>query len=143
MRTRAILSLAIITILVTSIIPVSPTVELDDAKSMFFADSEPELLIQTASASGHFNDSNHIEAVPGGWVVAGDTRGDMTFGSFQLQATSVYNTQMGADSYVASIDDQGVWQWAIKPDATQGLTIINSMTASVAGDIYVGGQQFR
>ena len=142
MRTRAILSLAIITILVTSIIPVSPTVELDDAKSMFFADSEPELLIQTASASGHFNDSNHIEAVPGGWVVAGDTRGDMTFGSFQLQATSVYNTQMGADSYVASIDDQGVWQWAIKPDATQGLTIINSMTASVAGDIYVGGQIF-
>ena len=40
------------------------------------------------------------------------------------------------------IDEQGNWQWAVMPSATQGLTLINAMTTDLAGDIYIGGTVF-
>ena len=100
MRYRAVLSLAIITILLAGMIPVSNNVELSDAVSVSYADSEPELLIQAGSSSGHVN-GTQIGATPDGWVVAGNTRQSMTFGSNQVQSTSPYNTQLDADTYVA------------------------------------------
>lgn len=141
MRNRPVLSLAIIILLLGSIAPLSTDSVLEDSKKKFFADSEPEFLVHAGSSSGHVNGS-HIGAAPGGWIVSGDTRNSLTFGSFQLQATSVYNTQLDADSYVASLDSQGNWQWAVMPDAAQGLTIISAMETSITGDTYIGGLIF-
>ena len=138
MRYRAVLSLAIITILIASMIPVSNEVELSDDVLVSYADSEPEFLVTAGSTFGHVN-GTQIAATPDGWVVAGNTRHTMTFGSNQVSSTSPYNTQLDADSYVASIDDQGNWLWAVMPDASQGLTILTCLTTSSSGDIYVGG----
>lgn len=138
MRYRAVLSLAIISILLGSMIPVSHDVELSDVESVSYADSEPEFLVQAGSTFGHVN-GTQIGATPDGWVVAGNTRHTMTFGSNQVQSTSPYNTQLEADSYVASLSDQGNWNWAIMPDASQGLTLLTCLTTSDVGDIYIGG----
>jgi len=139
MRTREILSLAIIAILLGSLIPISNDIQLDDAHSKSFANSEPVLLLQAETIqSGHVNGTN-IGATPTGWIVSGDTRNSLDFGGLQLQATSAYNTQLDADTYVAAIDEQGNWQWAVMPDAAQGLTLVTTMTTSIAGDAYIGG----
>ena len=106
MRYRSLLSLAIITILLASIIPVSNDVELSDQVSVSYADSEPELLIQAGSSSGHVN-GTQIGTTSDGWVIAGNTRHSMTFGPIQVQSTSPYNAVLDADSYVASVDHQG------------------------------------
>ena len=106
MRNRSLLSIAIIALFLASLIPLSNPIELQDEESKFQANSEPELLIQAGGSTGHENGS-FIDATPMGWIVSGDTRNSMSFGSFQLQATSIYNTQLDADSYVASIDEQG------------------------------------
>jgi hypothetical protein len=141
MRNRPVLSLAIIVLLLGSIVPISSDSVLEDTKKISFADSEPEFLVHAGSSAGHVNGS-HIADTPGGWIVSGDTRNSLTFGSFQLQATSIYNQQLDADSYVASLDNQGNWQWAVMPDAAQGLTIISAMETSVTGDTYIGGLIF-
>ena len=138
MRYRAVLSIAIVTILLGSMISISNQVELEDIETVYFANSEPELLVQAGSNSGHVNGSK-IGATPDGWVVSGNTRNSMTFGSIQLQATSAFNTQLDADSYIAAMDDQGNWQWAVMPVASQGLTLVTSMETSMAGDVYIGG----
>ena len=52
MRTRGILSIAIIAILLGSLIPITNDIELDDVDSKFFANSEPELLIQAEPLLG-------------------------------------------------------------------------------------------
>ena len=90
MRTRGMLSIAIIAVLLGSLIPISNNVELDDVENKLFANSEPELLIRAGTSSGHVNGTG-IGAIPNGWVVAGDTKHSLTFGSTQLQATSPYN----------------------------------------------------
>lgn len=138
MRYRAVLSLAIISILLASIIPVSNDIELTDVVSVSYADSEPEFLVQAGSTFGHVN-GTQIGATPDGWIVAGNTRHTMTFGSNQVQSTSPYNTQLDADSYVASLDNQGNWNWAVMPDASLGLTVLTCLTTSVMGDVYIGG----
>ena len=66
----------------------------------------------------------------------------MNFGAFQLQATSIYNNNNDADSYVAAINDQGDWEWALMPDASQGLTLVQAMGTSMTGDAYIGGLIF-
>jgi len=138
MRNRTLLSVAIIAILLTSFIPTNISIDLEDEKLVLFADSEPELLIAAGSSTGHVNGSE-IESIPQGIVVAGDTRNSLNLGGIQLQATSGYNTVVDADSYVALIDEQGNWQWALMPSASQGLTFIETMTTSPTGDIYIGG----
>ena len=138
MRYRAVLSLAIISLLLAGIMPLSNDVELPDVSITSYADSEPEMLVQAGSSFGHVN-GTQIEALPNGWVVAGNNRETMTFGANQLQATSPFNSQLDADTYVAAMDEQGNWLWALKPDGGQGLTLLTTMTTSVAGDIYVGG----
>ena len=100
--------MAIIAILLGSLIPISNDVELEDLKQKSFANSEPELLIQAGTSTGHVNGTG-IGAIPNGWVIAGDTKHSLTFGSTQLQATSPYNGQLDADTYVAAIDEQGTW----------------------------------
>ena len=141
MGKRGFISVMIVAIFLSSIFAVSDYSELSDAKKVLFADSEPELLISAGSATGHVNGSE-IEWTPQGIVVAGDTRNNLDFGGIQLQATSGYNQFLDADSYVAMIDEQGNWQWAVMPSATQGLTLINDMTTDLAGDIYIGGTVF-
>ena len=141
MRNRSVLSLSILVLLLGSLVPVTNISVLEDSERTLFADSEPEMLVQAGTSTGHVNGSQ-IEATPNGWVISGDTRNSLTFGAFQLQATSVYNNQLDADSYVASIDSQGNWLWAIMPDATQGLTLVTSMTSSIGGDIFIGGLIF-
>ena len=131
----------IVAILLSSIFAVSDYSELPDEKTVLFADSEPELLISAGSSSGHVNGSE-IEWTPQGVVVAGDTRNNLNFDQIQLQATSGYNQFVDADSYVAMIDEQGNWQWAVMPSASQGLTLINAMATDSAGDIYIGGTIF-
>ena len=49
---------------------------------------------------------------------------------------------MDADSYVAALDEQGNWLWAVMPDAAVGLTLIQTMTVSITGDVYIGGLIF-
>jgi hypothetical protein len=88
MRNRPVLSLAIIVLLLGSIVPISSDSVLEDTKKISFADSEPEFLVHAGSSAGHVNGS-HIADTPGGWIVSGDTRNSLTFGSFQLQATSI------------------------------------------------------
>ena len=141
MRTRGILSIAIIAILLGSLIPITNDIELDDVENKLFANSEPELLIQAGTATGHVNGTG-IGATPNGWIVAGDTRNSLTFGSIQLQATSPYNTQLDADTYVAAMDEQGNWLWAVMPDATQGLLLMQTMEVTMAGDTYIAGLMF-
>ena len=104
MRTRGMLSIAIIAVLLGSLFPISNNVELDDVENKLFANSEPELLIQAGTSSGHVNGTG-IGATPNGWVVAGDTKHSLTFGTTQLQATSPYNGQLDSDSYVAAMDE--------------------------------------
>ena len=91
MRTRGILSIAIIAILLGSLIPITNDIELDDAENKLFANSEPELLIQAGTATGHVNGTG-IGATPNGWIVAGDTRNSLTFGTIQLQACLLYTS---------------------------------------------------
>ena len=138
MRNRNLLCIVIIAILLASIIPIQNNVELSDKKIISFADSEPDLLISTGSSSGHVNGTK-IESTPMGLVVAGDTRNSMNLGGIQLQATSAYNQIVDADSYVGLVDEQGIWQWAIMPSASQGLTFIEAMTTSPNGEIYIAG----
>ena len=133
MRNRGMLTLAIIAILLGSLIPISNDVELEDLKQKSFSNSEPELLIQACTSTGHVNGTG-IGAIPNGWVIAGDTKHSLNFGSTQLQATSPYNGQLDADTYVAAIDEQGTWLWAAMPDATQGLTLLQTMEVTMAGD---------
>ena len=141
MRNRGMLTLAIIAILLGSLIPISNDVELEDLKQKSFANSEPELLIQAGTSTGHVNGTG-IGAIPNGWVIAGDTKHSLNFGSTQLQATSPYNGQLDADTYVAAIDEQGTWLWAAMPDATQGLTLLQTMEVTMAGDTYIAGLIF-
>ena len=141
MSNRVVLSLAIVMLLVTSAIPFDNETELSDENSVLKANSEPELLISAGTSTGHVN-GTAIGASPNGWIVAGDTRNSLSFGSFQLQATSAYNNQLDADSYVAALDEQGNWLWAVMPDAAVGLTLIQTMTVSITGDVYIGGLIF-
>ena len=141
MGKRGFIAVLIVAILLSSIFAVSDYSELPDEKTVLFADSEPELLISAGSSSGHVNGSE-IEWTPQGVVVAGDTRNNLNFDQIQLQATSGYNQFVDADSYVAMIDEQGNWQWAVMPSASQGLTLINAMATDSAGDIYIGGTIF-
>ena len=138
MGKRGFISVMIVAIFLTSIFTVPDYSELSGDTLVSFADSEPELLISAGSSTGHVNGSE-IEWTPQGIVVAGDTRNNLNLGGFQLQATSAYNQVVDADSYVAMIDEQGNWQWAVMPSATQGLTFIETMTTDFAGDIYIGG----
>ena len=131
MGNRGFLAVTIVAIFLTSLLPVSEYRELSDEKTVLFADSEPTLLISAGSSTGHVNGSK-IESTPQGIVVAGDTRNNLDFGGIQLQATSGYNQFVDADSYVAMVDEQGVWQWAVMPSATQGLTFIQAMTSDPA-----------
>ena len=66
MRTRGMLVLAIIAILLGSLIPVSNPIELEDSKSKSFADSEPVFLEQAGSSTNHVNGTS-IGALPDGW----------------------------------------------------------------------------
>ena len=138
MGKRGLISVLIVSLFVTSIFAVSDYSELPEENTVFFADSEPELLISAGSSTGHVNGSE-IEWTPRGVVIAGDTRNNLNLGGIQLQATSAYNQVVDADSYVAMIDEQGNWQWAVMPTATQGLTFIETMSTDVTGDIYIGG----
>ena len=138
MRYRAVSSLAIVAILLGSLISISEPGELEDIEELRFANSEPEFLVQAGSSVGHVNGSQ-IGATYDGWIVSGNTRHSMTFGSIQLQATSGFNAQLDADTYIAAMDNQGNWQWAVKPDASQGLTLVTSMVTSMSGDVYIGG----
>ena len=131
MGNRGFLAVTIVAIFLTSLLPVSEYRELSDEKTVLFADSEPTLLISAGSSTGHVNGSK-IESTPQGIVVAGDTRNNLDFGGIQLQATSGYNQFVDADSYVAMVDEQGVWQWAVMPSATQGLTFIQAMKNSLS-----------
>ena len=79
MRNRGMLTLAIIAILLGSLIPISNDVELEDLKQKSFANSEPELLIQAGTSTGHVNGTG-IGAIPNGWVIAGDTKHSLNFG---------------------------------------------------------------
>ena len=88
MSNRVVLSLAIVMLLVTSVIPFDNETELSDDNSVFKANSEPELLISAGTSTGHVN-GTAIGASPNGWIVAGDTRNSLSFGSFQLQALSL------------------------------------------------------
>ena len=142
MRTRGMVSLAIIVILLTSLIPVEFNSELEPQKTKSFANSEPEFLIQAGTSTAHVNGTS-IGALPDGWVVSGNTKSSLNFGSsIQAQATSQYNTILEADTYVAAMDEQGNWLWAVMPDASQGLTLLQTMEVSDTGDIYIGGLIF-
>ena len=138
MRNRPILSLAIILLLLGSILPVSNESILEESKKVLFADSEPQLLVQAGIASGHVN-SSFIEEAVDGWIISGDTRNDIQFGSFNLQATSANNANYDADVYVAKIGNDGVWKWATMPDASGGLLFLESMTSDMVGNIYLAG----
>ena len=138
MGNRGLLSVLMVAIFLTSLLSVTKYTELEDAKLTYFADSEPELLISAGTSTGHVNGSK-IEWTPQGIVIAGDTRNSLDLGGIQLQATSYYNQYVDADSYVAMIDEQGNWQWAVMPSASQGLTFIEAMTTDPAGNIYIGG----
>ena len=138
MRSRAVLSLAIILILLGSLVPVSNDTELADVNIKSFADSEPQLLIQAGTSTGHVN-SSFIEEAMDGWVISGNTRNNLQFGSFNLQATSGQNANNDADLYIAKISNDGVWQWATMPDASSGLVFLDAMTSDMIGNIYVAG----
>ena len=138
MRNRAALSLAIILILLGSLVPISEDIELDDIKVKSFADSEPQLLVQAGTSTGHVN-SSFIEEAVDGWVISGNTRNNLQFGSFNLQATSGQNANNDADLYIAKIGNDGTWQWATMPDASAGLVFLEAMTSDMIGNIYVAG----
>ena len=138
MRSKTAVCLAITFLLMVQFVSVPSQSVLEDDLTVFFADTEPEILAHAGSSSGHVN-SSFMEAVPGGWIISGDTRNDLQFGPHNLQATSPNNAGNDADSYIAFLNEAGTWQWAVKPDASQGLVFLQAMTVSIVGDIYVGG----
>ena len=138
MRSPITVSLILSTLMLVSIIPYDVPTVLEDIDEVMFANSEPQMLVKAGTSSGHVNSTN-IEAVPGGWVISGDTRNNLQFGPHQLQATSPNNGGNDADSYIAKVDDSGVWQWAVMPDASAGLVFLTTMTVSMTGEIYIGG----
>ena len=105
------------------------------------ADSEPQLLVQAGTASGHVN-SSFIEEAVDGWIISGDTRNDLQFGSFNVQATSPNSANFDGDMYVAKVGNDGVWKWATAPDASSGLLFLDAMTSDGVGNIYVAGFLF-
>ena len=139
MRSDTLFGFGIVTILLLSIIPMPNPLELEELREVKKADSEPEFLLQAGGSGGNENGS-FIDSTPTGWIVSGNTRNNMNFGTIQLNANSNFNNIMDADSYVAAIDDQGNWQWALMPDASQGITVIQAMGTSMTGDAYVGGK---
>ena len=141
MHSRVFFGVSLTAILLISLIQVPVDVELSEEEMLLRADSEPEFLLQAGGSSGHENGS-FIDSTPTGWIVSGNTRNNMNFGATQLQATSIYNNNNDADSYVAAINDQGDWEWALMPDASQGLTLVRAMGTSMTGDAYIGGLIF-
>jgi hypothetical protein len=137
MRNRTGLSLLIVALLLSSMIPTESTTQLKE-QAMSFADSEPVLLITEGSSAGHVN-ASHIAAVPGGWIIADDTRTALTFGQTTLTANSPYNSNYPADSYIAKMDSTGAWQWAAQPDCSNGLIFIDEISTTIMGETLVVG----
>ena len=138
MRYRTALAITMTIILLGSLIPFSNHQVLDESKEISFADSEPVMLALAGSSTGHVN-SSFIEPAYDGWVISGDTRNNMQFGSINLAATSAQNGGNDADAYVAKVDHNGNWQWAVMPDASAGLVFLQAMTTDPVGNIYIGG----
>ena len=137
MASRTTLSILIVALLLSSMIPTEIQTQLKD-QTMSFADSEPVLLISEGSSTAHVNASN-IAAVPGGWIIADDTDTDLTFGQTSLVANSQYNSNYLADAYIAMTDSTGAWQWAAQPDCSNGLVFIEDITTTVMGETLVVG----
>ena len=138
MRYRTALAITMTIMLLGSLIPFSNHQVLDESKEISFADSEPAMLALAGSSTGHVN-SSFIEPAFDGWVISGDTRNNMQFGSINLAATSAQNGGNDADAYVAKVDHNGNWQWAVMPDASAGLVFLQAMTTDPVGNIYIGG----
>ena len=118
--------------------PVQNQVILEDNEIVKLANSEPQLLAGAGSSSGHVN-SSFIESTFDGWVIAGDTRNDLQFGSFSLTASSPFNSNYDADMYIAKVGDDGQWAWAEMPDASNGLVFLEAVSKDLSGDFLVGG----
>ena len=86
MPSRVFFGVGLTAILLMSLIQVPTDVELSEENMLLKADSEPEFLIQAGGSTGHENGS-FIDSTPTGWIVSGNTRNNMNFGAFQLQAT--------------------------------------------------------
>ena len=92
MGKRGLISVLIVSLFVTSIFAVSDYSELPEENTVFFADSEPELLISAGSSTGHVNGSE-IEWTPQEWLLQGilgitKPRRDSTASDFCLQSSS-------------------------------------------------------
>ena len=138
MSSRIVVATAIVLTLILSLIPVDVSQQLEEDNIIKFANSEPELLAHGIANSGHVN-SSFVESTFDGWVISGNTRNDLQFGSYNVVANSPFNGNYDADLYVAKIGDDGVWKWVAKPDASNGLAFLYDMAKSPNGEFYVGG----
>ena len=124
--------------IIWSVIPLNNQIELEESIIIKNANSEPEALVHAGANPGHVN-ASFMESSCDGWIIAGDTRNSMQFGSISVQANSPYNSNYDADMYIAKVGDDGQWQWADIPDASLGLIFLQAMTKDMGGSYYIGG----
>ncbi|MEL0100640.1 MAG: hypothetical protein VW862_02935, partial [Euryarchaeota archaeon] len=138
MSQRVVLATFIVLTLIFSVIPLNNQIELEESIIIKNANSEPEALVHAGANPGHVN-ASFMESSFDGWIIAGDTRNSMQFGSISVQANSPYNSNYDADMYIAKVGDDGQWQWADIPDASLGLIFLQAMTKDMCGSYYIGG----
>ncbi len=140
-------SLVLVLLMVTSyalpmLSPFEPEEELlvEDNPRMQ-TNTGPQLVVNVENKMGFGSsniDRNHgfVNGPNGSAYIIGEFQGTLTFGTYSLTSSGSY-----FDGYVAKLNNQGNWEWAVKlggtsTDRTYGLAVDSSGDAFVTGNFY-------
>jgi hypothetical protein len=114
---------------------------LEEEESTMHTSSGPQMVLNIENKLGFGSsniDRNHgfVSGPNGSSYVIGEFQGTLTFGTYSLSSSGSY-----FDGYVAKMNNQGNWEWAVKlggtsTDRTYGLAVDSSGDAFVTGNFY-------
>ena len=105
--------------------------------------SSAEVFLASGGSTSHDEFSGAIVASDSGYFVAGDVNSSaasLTFGPHSYVPTSPYSN--GNDFFLASLDNNGGWNFLVGADHTQGGVTFMSDVASHAGNAIVAGYMY-
>ena len=146
-NTQHLRSLILVLLMLTSfalpmLSPFEPEEELLDEENVRMqTNMGPEIVVNVENSLGFGSsniDRNHgfVGGPNGTAYIIGEFQGTLTFGSYSLSSSGSY-----FDGYVAKLNNQGNWDWAVKlggtsTDRTYGLAVDSSGNAFVTGNFY-------
>ena len=119
---------------------------LDDDSTVSTAmarSTSAEILLASGGSTTHDEFSGAIAAADNGYMVAGDVNSSaaaLTFGTQTYVPTSPYSN--GNDVFLASLGNDGTWNFVVGPDHSQGGFSLMSDVASHTGNGIVAGQMY-